>query len=76
MKEKCDIPIFHDDQHGTAVITLAGLNNAMKLVKKQKENKIIYAGKYQIASNFTGKTKEYIIDLLKTKKCSELMLRN
>ena len=38
LKEKCDIPIFHDDQHGTAVITLAGLNNAMKLVKKQKEN--------------------------------------
>ena len=38
LKEKCDIPIFHDDQHGTAVITLAGLNNALKLVKKQKEN--------------------------------------
>ena len=38
LKEKCDIPIFHDDQHGTAVITLSGLNNAMKLVKKQKEN--------------------------------------
>ena len=38
LKEKCDIPIFHDDQHGTAVITLAGLNNAMKLVKKQKED--------------------------------------
>ncbi|MBR3276629.1 MAG: NADP-dependent malic enzyme [Eubacterium sp.] len=34
LKEKCDIPIFHDDQHGTAVITLAGLNNALKLVKK------------------------------------------
>ena len=38
LKEKCDIPIFHDDQHGTAVITLAGLNNAMKLVKNKKEN--------------------------------------
>ena len=37
LKEKCDIPIFHDDQHGTAVITLAGLNNAMKLANKQKE---------------------------------------
>lgn len=37
LKEKCDIPIFHDDQHGTAVITLAGLNNAMKLVGKKKE---------------------------------------
>ena len=37
LKEKCDIPIFHDDQHGTALITLAGLNNAMKLAKKQKK---------------------------------------
>ena len=34
LKEKCDIPIFHDDQHGTAVITLAGLTNAMKVVGK------------------------------------------
>ena len=32
LKEKCDIPIFHDDQHGTAVITLAGLTNALKVV--------------------------------------------
>lgn len=37
LKEKCDIPIFHDDQHGTAVITLAGLNNAMRLTGKKKE---------------------------------------
>ena len=35
LKAKCDIPIFHDDQHGTAVVTLAGLNNAVKLVGKQ-----------------------------------------
>ena len=34
LKEKCDIPIFHDDQHGTAVITLAGLINALKVVGK------------------------------------------
>ena len=34
LKERCDIPIFHDDQHGTAVITLAGLKNALKVVKK------------------------------------------
>lgn len=34
LKEKCDIPIFHDDQHGTAVITLAGLTNALKVVGK------------------------------------------
>lgn len=37
LKEKCDIPIFHDDQHGTAVITLAGLNNAMRFLGKKKE---------------------------------------
>ena len=38
LKEKCDIPIFHDDQHGTAIITLAGLMNALKVVKKKKED--------------------------------------
>ena len=38
LKEKCDIPIFHDDQHGTAVITLAGLTNALKVVGKRKED--------------------------------------
>ena len=38
LKEKCDIPIFHDDQHGTAIITLAGLINALKLVGKNKED--------------------------------------
>ena len=38
LKEKCDIPIFHDDQHGTAVITLAGLTNALKVVGKKKED--------------------------------------
>ena len=45
LKEKCDIPIFHDDQHGTAVITLAGLLNAMKVVGKKKEEvKIVTSG--------------------------------
>lgn len=34
LQEKCDIPVFHDDQHGTAVISLAGLLNALKLVDK------------------------------------------
>ena len=38
LKEKCDIPIFHDDQHGTAVITLAGLTNALKVVGKRMED--------------------------------------
>ena len=37
LKECCDIPIFHDDQHGTAIITLAGLTNALKVVGKKKE---------------------------------------
>lgn len=45
LKEVCDIPIFHDDQHGTAVITLAGVINALKLVgKKLDEVKIVTSG--------------------------------
>ena len=45
LKEKTDIPIFHDDQHGTAVITLAGLTNALKVVGKKKEEvKIVTSG--------------------------------
>ena len=45
LKEKCDIPIFHDDQHGTAIITLAGLLNALKLVgKRLNEVKIVTSG--------------------------------
>lgn len=38
LREKCDIPVFHDDQHGTAVIVLAGLINALRIVGKRKEN--------------------------------------
>ena len=38
LKERCDIPIFHDDQHGTAVITLAGLTNALKVVGKTMDS--------------------------------------
>ena len=45
LKEKCDIPIFHDDQHGTAVIMLAGLTNALKVVHKKKEDiKVVTSG--------------------------------
>ena len=45
LKERCDIPIFHDDQHGTAVITLAGLMNALKVVdKRMDEVKIVING--------------------------------
>ena len=45
LKAKCDIPVFHDDQHGTAVVVLAGLLNALKLVGKNKEDvKIVTVG--------------------------------
>lgn len=45
LKEKCDFSIFHDDQHGTAIVTLAGLINALKVVnKKRKEVRIVTSG--------------------------------
>ena len=45
LKQLCDIPVFHDDQHGTAVIVLAGLTNALKVVGKQKEDvKVVTCG--------------------------------
>lgn len=45
LKQKCDIPIFHDDQHGTAVVTLAALINALKIVKKDINNiKLVISG--------------------------------
>ena len=54
LKEKCDIPIFHDDQHGTAVITLAGLTNALKIVGKKRENvKIVTSGSGAAAVSIT-----------------------
>ncbi len=54
LKEKCDIPIFHDDQHGTAVVTLAGLTNALKLVGKKKADvKIVINGAGAAAISIT-----------------------
>ncbi len=45
LKERCDIPIFHDDQHGTAVVVLAALLNALKLTgKKMEEIKVVTSG--------------------------------
>lgn len=45
LKEKCQIPIFHDDQHGTAVVVLAGIRNALKLTKKKMEDcKVVMSG--------------------------------
>ncbi|MBR4422383.1 MAG: NAD-dependent malic enzyme [Erysipelotrichaceae bacterium] len=54
LKEKCDIPIFHDDQHGTAIITLAALTNALKVVGKKKEDvKIVTSGAGAAAISIT-----------------------
>ena len=54
LKEKCDIPIFHDDQHGTAIITLAGLLNALKVVGKSREDvKIVTSGAGAAAISIT-----------------------
>ena len=54
LKERCDIPIFHDDQHGTAIITLAGLLNALKVVGKNREDvKIVTSGAGAAAISIT-----------------------
>ena len=54
LKERCDIPIFHDDQHGTAIITLAGLTNALKVVNKKKEDvKVVTSGAGAAAISIT-----------------------
>ena len=47
LKEKCDIPVFHDDQHGTAIIALASsLTNALRVVGKRKEDvKVVFSGR-------------------------------
>ena len=45
LKETLDIPVFHDDQHGTAIVVLAGVINGLKVVKKEKENcKVVVNG--------------------------------
>ena len=54
LKERCDIPIFHDDQHGPAVITLAGLTNALKIVgKKIEEISVVVNGAGAAATAIT-----------------------
>ena len=57
LKQRCDIPIFHDDQHGTAVITLAGLINALKVVGKKMED-------IQVVTSGAGAAGTAIIRLL------------
>lgn len=54
LKEVCDIPIFHDDQHGTAIVTLAGVTNALKIVgKKINEIKVVVSGAGAAAISIT-----------------------
>lgn len=54
LKEKCDIPIFHDDQHGTAVVTLAALINALRVVNKKKDEvKVVVNGAGAAAISIT-----------------------
>ena len=54
LKERCDIPIFHDDQHGTAIITLAGITNALKVVGKKKEDvHVVISGAGAAATSIT-----------------------
>lgn len=54
LKEVCDIPVFHDDQHGTAIVTLAGVTNALKLVGKKIEDiKLVVSGAGAAAISIT-----------------------
>ena len=54
LKDCCDIPIFHDDQHGTAIVTLAGLTNALRVVKKRPEDvKVVISGAGSAAISIT-----------------------
>ena len=67
LKQRCDIPIFHDDQHGTAVITLAGLTNALKVVGKKKED-------VKIVVNGAGAAAIAITKLLLSSGCPDITL--
>lgn len=67
LKERCDIPIFHDDQHGTAVVTLAGLKNALKLIDKKMED-------IEIAVNGAGAAAIAISKLLLSAGVKEIRL--
>lgn len=54
LKDVCDIPVFHDDQHGTAIVTLAGVTNALKLVGKKIEDiKLVVSGAGAAAISIT-----------------------
>ena len=67
LKEKCDIPIFHDDQHGTAIITLAGLMNALKVTGKELD-------KVKIVMNGAGAAAIAIAKLLLTSGAKDVTM--
>ncbi|KKI92376.1 malate dehydrogenase [Bacillus sp. SA1-12] len=67
LKEICDIPIFHDDQHGTAIVTVAGLINSLKLAEKQLEN-------IQIVVNGAGSAGVAIVKLLLVLGAKDIIL--
>jgi malate dehydrogenase (oxaloacetate-decarboxylating) len=67
LKEECKIPIFHDDQHGTAIVTVAGLINALKLVKKSPDQ-------IRVVINGAGAAGIAIIDLLTEVGVKEIIL--
>ncbi len=67
LKERCDIPIFHDDQHGTAVVTLAALVNALKLVGKDIQN-------IRVVTNGAGAAGVAVIRLLMAMGLSDVIL--
>ncbi len=67
LKESCDIPIFHDDQHGTAVVTLAGMINALRIVGKTLEN-------VSVVVNGAGAAATAIVKLLLSCGLSDVVL--
>ena len=67
LKEKCDIPVFHDDQHGTAIIMLAGLRNALKVVGKKKED-------VRVVTNGAGAAAVAIVKLLLSDGFSDIIM--
>jgi malate dehydrogenase (oxaloacetate-decarboxylating) len=67
LKEELDIPVFHDDQHGTAIVTLAGIINYLKLSKKKKED-------VKVVINGSGAAGGAIVDLIQTYGIKECIL--
>ena len=69
LKERCDIPVFHDDQHGTAVVVLSGIRNALKLTgKKPEESSVVMSG--------AGAAGTAIAKLLLTAGFKDITMRN